>query len=61
MPGHPSQSGLLQYIGAAAALVGITGYVVFGWRFGDSESAIPLAIGVGFAVFAVGWTLYQRL
>lgn len=60
MPGRPSRSKPLQYLGAVVALLAIVGYTVFGWRFGETDSIAPFAIGVVIAVFAVGWTLYQR-
>lgn len=60
MPGRPSQSKPLQYIGALVALIAIIGYVVFGWRFGETDGILPLALGIGCAVLAIGWTLYQR-
>lgn len=60
MPGR-SQSTALQYVGALVALVALVGYVVFGWRFGETDGTLPLAIGVACAIIAVGWTLYRRL
>ena len=61
MPGRPSQSKPLQYIGALVALIAIVGYVVFGWRFGETDGILPLAIGIICVILAVGSTLYQRL
>ena len=58
MPGRSSPSGPLQYLGAVVAVVG---YAVFGWRFGETESAIPLVVGGLCAAVVIGWTLYQRL
>ncbi|PHQ38076.1 hypothetical protein DJ69_13510 [Halorubrum persicum] len=60
MPGRPSQSKPLQYVGALVALIAIVGYVVFDWRFGESDEIAPFVIGVVCAILAVGWTLYQR-
>jgi len=61
MPGRSSQSKPLQYIGIAAALLGIVGYTLLGWRFGETNGTTSFAVGAAVAVFAVGWTLYQRL
>lgn len=61
MPGRPSQSKPLQYIGVLVALLAIVGYTVFGWRFGEAGSTIPFAVGATVATFAVGWTLYQQI
>ena len=60
MPGRSSKSKPLQYIGIAVALTAIVGYTVFGWRFGETGGTIPFAVGAVVAIFAVGWTLYQR-
>lgn len=61
MPGRPSQSKPLQYIGVLVAIIALVGYVVFGWRFGEADGVLPLAIGIVCVIIAVGWTLYQRL
>lgn len=61
MPGRTSQSRLLQYVGVAAALVAVVGFVVFGWRFGgESDGATPLVVGAVCAAVALGWTIYRR-
>lgn len=60
MPGRASSSKPLQYVGALVAVVAVIGYVVFGWRFGETDSAIPFALGAVCAVLAVGWELYRR-
>jgi len=61
MPGRSSQSTPLQYIGLAVALLAIVGYALFGWRFGEGGGTTPFVVGAAVALFAVGWTLYQRL
>ena len=61
MVGRSSESKPLQYLGAIVALIAVVGYVVFGWRFGETDGVLPLAIGILGAIIAVGWTLYQRL
>lgn len=61
MPGRSSQSTPLQYVGVAVALLAVVGYTVFGWRFGEPNGIAPFAIGVAVAIFAVGWTAYQKL
>lgn len=59
MPGRPSQSTPLQYVGVIVALIAIVGYTMFGWRFGGDSDIVPFAIGVAVATLAVVWTLYQ--
>lgn len=60
MKGMRFQSRLSQYIGAGAALIGIVGYAIFGWRFGGTGSVSSNALGVAVAVFAILWLIYQR-
>lgn len=60
MPGRASSSSALQYVGALAAVVGVVGYGVFGWRFGETGGVVPLALGVICAGVAVVWGLYRR-
>lgn len=60
-PGQRSQSKPLQYIGALVALIAFVGYVVFDWRFGETNGIIPLAIALICVIIVVGWELYQRL
>lgn len=40
--------------------VGLVGYLVFDWRFGENNSWLPLVLGIGFAIVAVGWTISKR-
>jgi hypothetical protein len=61
MPGRASSSKPLQYIGALVAAVAVVGYVVFGWRFGETDSVIPFALSAVCVVIAVGWELYRRI
>lgn len=61
MSGRFARSKVFRYVGAIAALIGVVGYTVFGWRFGENDGVVPLALGIVFALTAVGWTLYQRL
>lgn len=61
MPGRASDSKALQFLGAAVFIVAVVGYVAFGWRFGESNGPIPLALGVLFAAIAIGWTVYERV
>lgn len=51
----------LQVVGVFAAIIGIIGYVVFGWQFGESDGLLPLVLGAVFAGVGIVWTLYQRL
>jgi multidrug efflux pump subunit AcrB len=60
MPGSSAQSKTLQYVGVLVAVTAIIGYIVFGWQFGSDSGPVPVGIGITAAVFAVGWTLYQR-
>ncbi|MFC7132686.1 hypothetical protein ACFQJ3_06005 [Salinibaculum sp. GCM10025337] len=61
LPGRPSQSKPLQYVGVVVALLAIVGDTVSDWRFGETDGIIPFVVGVGIAIFAVGWTLYQQI
>jgi hydrogenase/urease accessory protein HupE len=60
MVGRESRHNLTTVVAILAAAFGLVGYVVFGWRFGDSNGPLPFFLGIGVAVFAIGWTLYQR-
>jgi len=60
MPGRSSQSRTLQYVGAITAVVAVIGYVVFGWRFGDTDATIPFLFGALCVIIAIGWELYRR-
>ncbi|MFC6836896.1 hypothetical protein [Halomarina ordinaria] len=57
MPGRSSRSPTLQWVGLAAFVVALVGFVVFGWRFGGESDTFPFALGVAVAVLALGWTL----
>lgn len=59
MPGRPSRSKPVRYVGALAALVAVVGYVALGRRFDDGGGTVPVAFGVVLAVVAVGWTAYR--
>jgi len=60
MPGRSSDSGLPSFLGAAFAVIAVVGYVVFGWRFGDS-GGVALALAVGALLVAAGLELYRGL
>lgn len=51
----------LRALGVLAAIVGLIGYAVFGWRFGGSNGTLPFILGILFAGIAIVWTLYHRL
>ncbi|WP_154018264.1 multidrug transporter [Halolamina sediminis] len=56
MPGKSSDSRALQLIGLAVAAVAVVGTTVFGWEFGQPDSAAPLAIAaVCVAIVAINW------
>lgn len=58
---EPHSLSKLKVVGVFAAIIGIIGYVVFGWRFGESDGILPFVLGAVFAGVAIVWTLYQRL
>jgi len=60
MVGRESRHNLATVVAILAAAVGLVGYVVFGWQFGEPDGGVPFFLGVGVAVFAIGWTLYQQ-
>ncbi|AXG10557.1 hypothetical protein DU484_12275 [Haloplanus rubicundus] len=61
MPGRTSSSNILQYVGVIAAIVGVIGYVVSGWQFGEIDSTIAFALGVICVSIAECWELYRRV
>lgn len=61
MSGRASSSQTLQYVGAIAAVIGVIGYVVFGWRFGETDATIPFFLGALGAAITIGWNLYHRI
>lgn len=61
MAGPLPQSTVFKYIGGLAAVIGLIGYVVFGWRFGETEGALPGVLGIVFVIIAVAWVLYQLI
>lgn len=60
MPGRSSPSRTLQFVGAITAVVALIGYIVFGWRFGDTGASLPFLLGALCVVIAVGWELSRR-
>jgi len=61
MPGRASPSGSFQYIGVLVAVVAVIGYVVFGWRFGETDDMIPVVLATVCIGIALGWKLYKRV
>lgn len=61
MPWRASSSKGRQYIAALVAFVAVIGYVVFDWRFGETDSVVPLVLGAICVVTAVERELYQRV
>lgn len=57
----PLPANARRFLGLVAAVVGVVGYVAFGWRFGDGGSGgLPFALGIAFCVVAAGLTLFRR-
>lgn len=55
-------SNYLALAGVLACIVGLVGYVVLGWRFGDgSSSPIAVAIALVAVALAIGSTVQDRL
>jgi hypothetical protein len=61
MPGRASESTSLRLIGAVAAVVGLVGYVVLGWRFDGTSGAVPTGLAVLAVAIALGATVYRRV
>jgi hypothetical protein len=55
------QSTLSRYIGVVAALVGVIGYAVFGWRFGGGGLDPSSVLGAVVAAFAILWLAYRAI
>lgn len=60
MPSRHARSTWGWYAGGLAAGIGLFGYVVLGWRFGEDDGLVPFAIGLGFVIVAVSWTILKR-
>ena len=60
MPGRSTQSRRLTLLAGVVAVVAVVGTVALGWEWGETGDVVPLAIGVGVALVAVGATLYER-
>lgn len=50
----------LPLVGALFAVVGIVGYVVFGWRFGGDSSTVANALAIVAVLIAIGATVWRR-
>lgn len=48
-------------VAVVAAVVGLVGYTVFGWRFGGDGGGVSTVIGAVVAVVAVGLVAYELL
>ncbi|MFC4357354.1 hypothetical protein ACFO0N_05250 [Halobium salinum] len=57
MGSDPDSRGLGFYLGVATFVVGLAGYLLFGWRFGDGTDSVALLFGVAAAWAAVVLTL----
>lgn len=53
MPGKGGD-GKYPLVGAAVALIAVVGWLVFEWGFDVGDGTVPLLLGVGAAVAAVG-------
>lgn len=56
MPGRSSASPPVRTVGIAVAAVAVVGSVALDWSF-DGSDPVPLAVGAGAAVLAVGVTV----
>ena len=55
------ESNVVRAVGVLAFVVGLVGYVAFGWRFGDgTNSPVALAFALLAVAVAVGATLRNR-
>jgi hypothetical protein len=52
-----SDSRLGTYLGVGAFVVGLAGYLVFGWRFGGETDSVGLLFGIAAAFAAIVLTL----
>lgn len=51
----------LQLVGVVACLVGLVGYVAFGWRFDSSGGPLVTAVAVVCVALAVGVTVWRSM
>jgi len=56
-----SQSRALRFIGLLACLVGVVGYVAFGWRFDSSGNSTVTALAVACVVVALAATIWRSV
>lgn len=61
MCARSTQSRPLTILAILVAIVAVVGTVALGWEWGNTDDPVPMAIGVGVALVAVGWTLYSTL
>ena len=54
-------TGGLTRVGLAVAVVAVVGWVAFDWGFDINDGTVPLVLGVGAAMLAVGATVYRRV
>jgi hypothetical protein len=55
-----SRSTVLTIAGALACVLGVVGYVVFGWRFGGPTDPIAVVVALGCVALAVGSYVLDR-
>lgn len=60
MLGSADGSKLVGVVGLIAAAIGVVGYTVFGWRFGQADGPVPFALGLLAALLAIVWTVARR-
>jgi uncharacterized membrane protein YhhN len=60
MVGGPGGGRVGVALGVAAFLVGIVGYVAFGWRFGGDGGTVPTVLGLLAVAVAVAVTVLRR-
>jgi len=57
-----ARTGRFTLLAVLACLIGVVGYVAFGWRFGDgTTNPVAFAIAIGAVALAVATTLRDRL
>ncbi len=56
-----SQSPALRLLGLLAFLVGLVGYLAFGWRFDSSGNSVVTALAAACVVIALAATIWRTV